>query len=119
MARTIKATRDNLNSIMEFDHVIEVHADGSVTEPRGIYAPELHDGEIEGKEWSLITMGYTGQHGYRGPLMHDSESIRGHLADDILAAPGVYVAVANYLDDSEGGNGGDGVEGWAVARRDV
>lgn len=116
MARTIKVTRDNLNDIMSFDHVIQVHADGAVTEPSGVYAPELHDGEIEGREWTLLT-GYTGQYGYRGPIMHDSEYVGGYLADDILAEPGVYVALVNYLSDPEGGNSSGGLEGWAVARR--
>lgn len=112
---------------MQFDHVIRVDADGSVTEPTGVYAPEIHvsaddDGQIldsdetemreyvERQGWTLLT-GYTGQHGYHGPIMHPSEFIGGTLARDILAAPGLYVAlVVDTLDDDE-------PAGWAVAYR--
>lgn len=102
-------TRDNLNQLMEFDHVIRVHEDGTVMEEPNTYAPELHDGELEGNGWTLLD-GYSGQYGYSGPIMHDSEYIGGGMADDILSTPGVYVALVDYpLDDSE-------PEGWAVAR---
>lgn len=101
-------TRDNLNDLMEFDHVIRVHGDGTVTKERDIHAPDLHDGELESDEWTLLD-GFSEQYGYSGPIMHASEFIGGGLADYILATPGVYVALVDYpLDDSE-------PEGWAVA----
>lgn len=108
-------TRDNLNDIMSFDHVIHVHADGSVTDgPDNLWAPEvtvddqdainpLHVSSQEGITWDLLT-DYTGQYGYRGPLMHSSEYIGGKLADGILSRPGYYVAVEVGSDE------------WAVAR---
>lgn len=105
----MNVTHDNLNAVMEFDHVIQVHADGTVTDATGIYAPDLHDGDV-GTGWTLLN-GYSGQYCYAGPIMHASEYIGGRMADDILAMPGVYVALVDYpLDDTEPG-------GWAVARK--
>ena len=131
----MEATTKNLNDIMEFDHVIEVHPDGTVTDgPRGIYAPErLEHGEgPDGKvdpygmlgDWTLITTGYSGQYGYGGPIMHNSELIGGRLAEDILSTPGLYVALVCYWPDDpdtadeDRDAGGDYIEGWAVARLD-
>jgi hypothetical protein len=105
---TANVNRDNLSDVMDFDHVIRVHADGTVTDEPSIFAPGLYDGEV-GKGWTLLN-GYSGQHCYSGPIMHASEVIGGGMADDILSTPGVYVALVDYpSDDSE-------PEGWAVAR---
>jgi len=112
-------TTETLNDVMEFDHVIQVHPDGTVTEP-DIYAPELHDGEVS-PGWSLLN-GYSGQYGYSGPIMHPSEFIGGGMARDILAEPGIYVALVAYRTpedtDDESGDSGDDVDGWAVAQKD-
>jgi hypothetical protein len=99
---------------MEFDHVIQVHADGSVTDATGLYAPEMYDGEMEGGEWSLMS-GYSGQYGYRGPIMHDSEYIGGRLERDILARPGYYVALVSYADIEDLDDDDNNIDGWAVA----
>jgi hypothetical protein len=107
-----------LTEIMEFDHVIEVHADGSVTDgPANIYAPDLYDGELQGEGWEFFTYGYTGQYGYDGPMMHNSEFIGGGLERDILAKPGLYVSlIGNYsCDEHEDECECDTAEGWAVA----
>lgn len=82
---------DELNDVMSMDHVIRVWPDGTVSEPRDVHAPDLDDGEVSGA-WDLMN-GYSGQYGYSGPLMHQSEYIGGGLARDILAAPGWYAAV--------------------------
>jgi hypothetical protein len=104
-----RVSPDELNALMEFDHVIEVHDSGMVSEPTDVWAPELYDEEVS-DGWVLMN-GYSGQYGYAGPIMHPSEYIGGDLARDILAEPGVYVAlIAKNLDDSE-------PDGWAVARR--
>jgi hypothetical protein len=107
-----------LNDIMEFDHVIEVLEDGSIVDRNDIYAPESFDdghGKIDfagATGWYALN-GYSGQDRYAGPIMHPSEYIGGHLADDILASPGVYVAVVvTDLDDEENPSG------WAVLRYD-
>lgn len=109
----------DLKAIMEFDHVVTVRSDGTVTDgPGGIYAPTLLDERLDDSRWTLITYGYTGQYGYRGPVMHDSEFIGGKLAADILAEPGVYVAVVAHWSPEHGDDDSteDIVEGWAVAR---
>jgi len=98
-----------LSEIMDFDHVIMVRADGTVTDdtPNAPYAPEMDNGGMEETgyaSWELMT-GYTGQYGYHGPYMHASEYIGGRMARDILATPGYYVSV--YTPD---------LESWAVAR---
>jgi hypothetical protein len=108
----------SLGDLMEFDHVIEVHKDGSITEPEGIHAPELNDGELDAgdKPWRLI--GNSRQQG-GGQIMHNSEFVGGRLADMILESPGLYVAIVcswdcNDLhehDDCEVGV----IEGWGLA----
>ena len=100
-----------LNDIMEFDHVVEVRADGTVVDgPDGVYAPGLHDGELDGPGWVLLN-GYSGQDRYSGPIMHSSEFIGGGMARDILSEPGLYVALVDYPSD------GSEPEGWAVAMK--
>ncbi len=89
---------DKLNDVMSFEHVIRVWSDGTISEPRSVYAPEVSDnGEYVDPPWSLMT-GYSGQDRYPGPCMHASESIGGGLARDILAQPGWYVAVCAEAD---------------------
>lgn len=106
----LNITAAELNSLMDFDHCIRVHPDGSVTDmdPR-FYAPDLYDDELQDQRWTLLN-GYSSQDRYSGPMMHQSEFIGGSMARDILATPGVYVALINYpSDDSEPTE-------WAVAR---
>lgn len=107
-----------LNDVMEFDHVVRVHDDGTVSDSdtHDIWAPDLSDDELDEyshiesqpKGWRLMN-GYSGQYGYSGPLMHQSEFIGGRMARDIMATPGLYVALVNDpADDSEPTE-------WAVA----
>jgi hypothetical protein len=128
----MNVTAETLNSVMEFGHLIQVHDDGTVTEPWLLITPETvyqeldSDGQCIDNEvhdlpdgWSLMN-GYSGQCGYSGPVMHTSEFIGGRMADDILSTPGFYVAVAvdgllpEGADDDEDTN-----IGWAVARKDA
>lgn len=105
----------DLNEIMQFDHVVTVDYDGNVTDgPTWLHAPNLLDDELDSLEWSLLN-GYSGQSGYRGPIMHNSEFIGGRMASDIISSPGHYVAVVAHWTPENGGVG-TGAEGWAVAR---
>lgn len=142
-----------LSNLMEFDMPVIVREDGtarrmgyaaSVIDPAPMPPTALHDGPadvlLDGRpwrehgDWELLT-GYTGQYGYNGAVMHASEFIGGGLARDILATPGVYVAVVVECepDDDDGDRWpGDSPEarqadyedgtwrpepaGWAVAR---
>lgn len=110
-----------LSDIMDFDHVIQVHADGTVTDARGVYAPEAYDwgdelvadidtDALERAGWSLMD-GYSGQYSYSGPWMHASEYIGGRLERDILATPGYYVAIYPHGDEDP--------DTWAVAYRET
>jgi hypothetical protein len=119
----MSATTDarSLSDRMEFDHVIQVHEDGTVTDgPLGFYAPELYwfDGDDShhldgGGSWELLN-GYSRQDRYSGPIMHASEQIGGAMERDILAEPGIYVALVCYVVDPD--DEWPEPAGWAVAR---
>jgi hypothetical protein len=124
-----------LDSLMEVDHVVRVHPDGTITEPRDVHAPEVYvdtdaDGQILPEHdaamikmlrehgWILMN-GYSGQQGYSGPIMHPSESIGGGIERDIRERPGLYVVVivtCNGPDDD--GDSESEPAGWAVAYRE-
>lgn len=126
-------TEEGLDQLMEFGHTIHVHEDGTVTEdgPRANEmllvcldsdggAPDPDQADIDlslGAGWSLLT-GWTGQYGYRGPIMHASEYIGGGLARYILETPGYYCSV---IVDGIPEDAGEDVEtesvGWAIAYR--
>lgn len=129
-------TPDTLSSVMEFDHIVRVNADGTVSDTdmsvgdTGSYfdlnvAPDGTD-EFELSEgWTLMS-GYTGQHGYNGPVMHASEFIGGRMARDILSTPGYYVLLEVQA-DCNGTEDGCSIEdgcncepaGWAVAYKEL
>lgn len=103
----------SLAEAMDFDHVVTVAPDGTVLDGPDLLTPELFvdsDGTeifMPGDEpWELLR-GYSGQHGYSGPVNHSSEVIGGGLERDILARPGYYVAIVARTDDDPAG--------WAVA----
>ena len=68
--------------------------------------------------WDGLLEGFTGQYGYRGPIMHESEYIGGGLATYILENPGWYVAVAVNAPDNDGTYSGE-VAGWAIAYKEA
>lgn len=107
-------TPDTLNAAMEFDHVVRVNVDGTVSDVDGLHAPELFDHEISDPRWSPVG-NYTSQQG-GGWLMHNCESIGGRMAIDILAEPGVYVAIVADWPAEEDEQ--DTIEGWAVVKLD-
>lgn len=113
-----------LSQRMDFDHVIHVDADGNVTDAWQVYAPDLYDGELcsGSDDWTLLS-GFTGQYGYHGPMMHDSEIISGSLERHILSTPGYYVALVGYWTCADHAAqyetcDCDNVEGWAIAYRE-
>lgn len=112
--------RSALAGVLTFDQPVRVRADGTVSLPLDVRAPELPaidhgdeelDRHARTQGWTLLS-GWTGQHGYRGPVMHPSEYLGGRLADHVLATPGDYAVVA--LDDSDDD---PGAGGWVVAHR--
>ena len=134
--RTHPHTR--LSDAMDFGHVVHVDEHGLVTHPAwGIAAPEVvyvdldTDGRMteltgdpvtaEWADWRCITWGMSGQDRYDGPIMHESETIGGRLAEHILSTPGYYVAVIVdgllYPTDEQDDQYPDPLPvGWAVAR---
>ncbi len=108
-AKTV--TAENLNSVMEFSHIIRVNEDGTVSDsPLDIYTDEavgMYLVNDETEEWAddfnipegwELMNGYSGQQGYSGPVMHVSEFIGGGMARDILETPGDYVALSVECD---------------------
>ena len=92
-----------LNDRMEFDHIIQVHPDGTITDsPLSAGSVDAYfdlnvtpDGTDEftmSPGWTLLS-GFTGQYSYNGPVMHPSEFIGGGLERHILETPGLYVAL--------------------------
>ena len=115
----------DLNDLMELDHVIEVVTPGFVRSRADIYAPTVtgEDGP-EDDAWQPLK-GYSSQgsgiiNQAENWHMHDCESIGGQLALDILANPGIYVAVWITWDpdtcDEDADEYGDEptIEGWCV-----
>lgn len=92
-----------LNEIMQFDHIVRVNPDGTVTDANmsvgdtGSYFDLMVDSDGTdifemSAGWSLLS-GWTGQHGYNGPVMHPSEYIGGALEGYIFHNPGYYVVL--------------------------
>jgi hypothetical protein len=130
-----------LNDVMELDAVVRVLPGRTVTEPdhgnRANWAPDavveldsggqiVSSGEedmeaaVRDEGWCLM-YGYSGQVGGRASvIMHPSEFIGGRMAADILAVPGVYVALeVDGVYPSEAAEEADSDDpiGWVVAYR--
>lgn len=127
-----KTMERTLNEIMGFDHVVEIHKDGTITEPTGIYCDAVLEVLEDGTDsfylpegWELLK-GFTGQYSYNGPVMHASEYIGGGLERHIRESPGLYcVLMVNA--NCEGAEDGCSVEdgcycepaGWAIAFKET
>ena len=109
---------NSLSDALDFDHVVHLSSDGELSHdrrPHWPHAPECLDPSIgstvaEGG-WELITAGLTGQYGYNGPWLHDSEVIAGGVAARVVEhaaehGGGFYVAVyASFSCEECGGAG--------------
>lgn len=121
--RKLATTADELNNLAEFDHPIQVHPDGSVTDaPANVYAPSVYeyldeDGqstgppEIDGSGWEFVD-GFSGQQGYSGPVMHPSEYLGGGMARHVLENPGIYVVVEDMNPEDP-----DDLIGWCLLKK--
>lgn len=110
----------------EFDHPFMLNPDGTVTDaPSNIYAPEATDGfyshdhpqdvTIWTSDWKCATYGMSGQHGYRGGVMHPSEYIGGAIARRLLSdEPTIYV-ITEVRDENGTFPDGDPI-GWTILR---
>lgn len=115
-----------LDAVMGLDappvRVTHEGGDVLVTPLPGQYVPESLPDDVSDEElsrivsdvdgWTLLS-GFTGQYGYRGPVMHASETIGGGLARHILSTPGDYaVATVDDIDTGE-------PSGWVVLYREA
>ena len=71
--------------------------DGSVEHATGVHAPSFHDDAPDDAQWSPIS-GFSGQHGYSGPVMHASEYLGGDMEKYVWENPGTYVVVEATFD---------------------
>lgn len=107
-----KLVQTSLEDILDWDHVVEVHANGDITTPNSEWAPTLFNGELDSSDWTMID-GYSLQYCYSGPIMHDSEGLHWGMCEMILDNPGYYVKVPAYYDDED--NPDESItEGWAL-----
>ena len=122
----------SLNDIMEFDHVIKVAEDGTISDATDVVenfelrieltdSGDWQDAFFLPAGWELLT-GFTGQYSYNGPVMHSSEFIGGGLERHIRETPGYYVALVVESDcggTEDGCSAEDGCNcepaGWAIA----
>lgn len=96
---SVYVDRDNLDDAIGFDAPFNLSLrddTGRVTLSRadGVYAPTVElDPEygvlvdsyvIDRSRWRAVS-GFSGQHGYSGPIMHASEFIGGGMADYLLS----------------------------------
>jgi hypothetical protein len=129
MTRTKDFARlgEQINAV-DFDHVFYID-DGTLTPAARTLvttnhtAPDVEldpsrDVTVSGK-WSAIT-GMTGQHGYRGAVMHPSEFIGAGIAQ-VLAEDypaGTLFAVVEVRDEDGSFPDGDPI-GWAIVYRKI
>lgn len=130
----ILATIDTDTFDPEFDHVYLIDGLGVITDnATGIYAPDVEhhadfDILINGMlatgapdEWRCLT-GHTGQHGYRGAVMHASEQWGNWAIQDLASRTEedgyVAFAVVEVRDENGDYPEGDPI-GWAVVYRVV
>lgn len=110
-----------LSDAVEWDTPFRVAHDGddvyvTTTVDDAPYVPDVvndpaGDVYVGDDAWTPLT-GHTGQHGYRGAVMHPCEQLAGGLSRTILATPGVYV-VTEVRDEDGDFPDGDPI-GWAV-----
>jgi hypothetical protein len=110
LTTTINPTSKAVSEIADFDHVFAVwHSpDGVVAisddpamapelrEIGHLHAPEAFEPDADAATldgWELPLSGFTGQYGYSGPWLHDSEVIEGCVGEYVLAHPGYWVAI--------------------------
>lgn len=134
-----------LSEALDFDRVVHISAGGIISDADSApSAPEACDPDVNATTldgWQLITAGLTGQYGYDGPWLHDSEVIEGGVERKIfdhaaVNGGGYYVAIyaqwscthdthPTYADltDEENAAAREGshddcetrIEGWTVA----
>lgn len=113
---------------LDFDTVFTIGADGIVREVREHYAPDVFhdpaaDVDIMGDGWFTVSDGMTNQYGYRGPVLHQSETFSPGMIERIMFVHDAgtlfaFTAVNVHDDDCESdcdpGVGCECFAGWIV-----
>jgi hypothetical protein len=112
----VRANADTLDELVDFDRPFYVSPEKTLEFTEDI-APDILDDELSDEGWEFVT-GYSGQHGYSGPIMHSSEFFGGRMAQDVLDRPGVYaITAAHYSPDEDDDTEETIMDGWALLRR--
>lgn len=118
-------TAEELNTSVEFNIPFIVNEDGTVEMSANFEPDEVignypeHGNVFISDGWTAWSYGYTGQYGYAGPVMHESEQLSGRIADDILSEPGEYcICEVSYFpeDDHDQEEYEMEHEGWIVVK---
>jgi hypothetical protein len=130
MSTLTVADRDTLNTLIDFDSPFTIddsepanllRYDAAAPSVPSVYLYVDADGngvgeeEIDGTGWAPVS-GFSGQYGYRGPVMHASEQLGGGMADWVIENPGTYVVVAVECLSEEGGDEDLEPAGWMLLR---
>src|ERR1044072_5916294 len=111
----------------EFDHPFILNPDGTITDaPSGVYAPEAYNGVYapdaphdvyipESDSWECAAYRMSGQHDYRGGVMHQSEYIGAGIARLLLSDEPQTYCVVEVRDDDGQFPGGDPIC-WPIVR---
>ena len=112
---------------IEFDHPFTI-LNGEVCDVPGVWAPEVSSYELEdgcwseaelddSVNWEMVSHGWTGQYGYNGPVMHNSEYIGdriaerlAEMAEDYKAFAVIAVSCIPLDEDAE-----SDLDGWVIA----
>ena len=118
-------TAEELNRFVEFNIQFIVNEDGTVEMSANFEPDEVignypeHGNVFISDGWTARSYGYTGQYGYAGPVMHESEQLSGRIADDILSEPCEYcICEVSYFpeDDHDQEEYEMEHEGWIVVK---
>jgi hypothetical protein len=125
--------KSTLEDLMVFGHIVQSDGNGNVEDtddaeygPEVLYVELDDDGQMSEEprpseigygDWVLLS-GFTGQYGYHGAVMHDSEYVGGNLERHIRDTAGLFVAV--LVDGELSEDSGESVPvGWAVAFKEL
>lgn len=129
-AAPVRIQHEALSELMDLGRVVRSEGSGKVVDngyDHGLYVDEIQyvysedDGSTDEPEapsgWEYLR-GFSGQHGYGGPVLHASESMSGGLAEHIIDNPGLYAVVAiEALPADLNSNEESEPVGWGVLRR--
>ena len=114
---------ERVNAV-EFDHPFTIWHDEVVDVPR-VWVRTVACWQLEDESWSeaeiddstnweFVSQGWTGQYGYNGPVMHNSEYIGERIAERLAELAEDYLAFAVVAVDCEDLEGESELDGWVI-----